>query len=270
MQRIEPGDKLSCLKDILRKYGNLMIAFSGGVDSAFLLAVGREVLGDHVVAVTGVSPIHPQRETRHATDLAQKLGVRHVKIRGKEMEMDEFVRNSKDRCYVCKRNLLLEMRKIADEMNILHIAHGANRDDLMDFRPGLSAAEELGVISPLIEAGLTKDDIRRLSKSMGLETWNKPSAPCLATRLPYGVSITEPVLKQIEQAENILIDHGVRLCRVRHHGDTARIETDEAGFDLLVKSGKRQDIIRKIRETGYVHVCLDLEGYAQGSMNRSI
>jgi pyridinium-3,5-biscarboxylic acid mononucleotide sulfurtransferase len=262
--------KMENLKGILKQFQNLMVAFSGGVDSTFLLAASKAVLKENVVAVTGVSPIHPAREILHAKRLAKKLGVRHLVIETREMEIEQFVRNIEDRCYVCKKHLILEMKKIAEKMHIAHIAHGANADDLNDFRPGLAAADALGVVSPLIDVGLTKEEIRQLSREMGLETWDKPSAPCLATRLPHGARITGEVLKKIEAAENILIDHGVTLCRIRHHGDTARIETDENGRGILIQADRRKDIVRKIKEKGYAYVCLDLDGYVQGNMNRSI
>jgi pyridinium-3,5-biscarboxylic acid mononucleotide sulfurtransferase len=262
-------DKMEKLKGIVKNFQNLMIAFSGGVDSTFLLAVSNAVLKENVVAVTGVSPIHPARETRHAKRLARELGVLHMVLPTREMENEHFIRNSVDRCYVCKKNLILEMKKIAENMHMLHIAHGANVDDLRDFRPGLSAAEELGVASPLIEAGLTKEEIRKLSREMGLETWDKPSAPCLATRLPHGVPVTVEALQKIEAAENILVDHGVTCCRVRHHGDTARIETDEHGMEILLQPDRRMEIAKKIKGAGYGYVSLDLEGYTQGNMNRT-
>ncbi len=266
---MDAHEKMEYLKDIVKNFQTLMIAFSGGVDSTFLLAVSHAVLKENVVAVTGVSPIHPARETYHAKRLAKKLGILHMVLETREMENEYFIRNSVDRCYVCKKNLILEMKKIAEKMHILHIAHGANADDLKDFRPGLAAAEELAVASPLIDAGLTKEEIRQLSREMGLETWDKPSAPCLATRLPYGAPITVEVLKKIEAAENILIDHGVTCCRVRHHGDTARIETDEQGMEILVRPDQRMEIAKKIKDAGYGFVSLDLEGYVQGKMNMS-
>ena len=261
-------DKIKNLKDILKRFQHLMVAFSGGADSTFLLAVSKTVLNKNVVAVTGASPVHPARETLLAKHLAQKLGVQHQVIQTREMEIEQFICNDDDRCYVCKKSLILEMKKIAENSHIPHIAHGANIDDLHDFRPGFTAAQEFGVVSPLIDAGLTKNEIRELSREMGLETWNKPSSPCLATRLPYGTRITGDVLKKIESAENILMDHGVFHCRVRHHGDTARIETDENGRSLLSQADIAKDIAGKIKSVGYAHVCLDLEGYVQGNMNR--
>jgi uncharacterized protein len=245
-----------------------MVAFSGGVDSTFLLATAKQVLNDKVVAVTGKSIIHPQNEADFAAMTAKKIGVRHIIRPTDEMNLPEFVKNGKDRCYVCKKNLLKDLKKMAYDMGISTIADGSNKDDLNDFRPGLDAARESGVISPLIEAGLAKEDIRLLSKEMGLETWDKPAMPCLATRLPYGTPITEKALKMIEKAENVLINLGIRYCRVRHYNDMAKIEMDPKDFMIIFKDNTRNTLIEKFKKIGYRQVTVDLEGYKQGSMNR--
>lgn len=263
-------NKMEKLETILKGYGKLLVAFSGGVDSTFLLAMARKVLKDNVVAVTGDSPIHSTRETKDAVSMAQKMGVKQIIHETQEMTLPEFLKNPEDRCYICKKHLIQDLKKIADKMNIPNIAHGANKDDLGDYRPGFAAAEEMGVLSPLIEAGMTKADIRELSKEMGLETWDKPSMPCLATRLPYGTSITKAVVKQIEAAENILFDLGFKICRVRHHGDLARIEIVSEDFNLILDNSIRKKIVNAFKELGYLYVSLDMEGYLMGSMNRAI
>ena len=263
-------EKKKKLEDILAGYGSLLVAFSGGVDSTFLLAVAGSILKDNVIAVTGDSPIHPEREKQAAVLLAKKLGIRHIVRPTREMELDEFKLNPADRCYICKKSLILDLRELAVKMGIQHIAHGANVDDLDDYRPGFVAAEEMGVLSPLIEAGLTKGEIRELSKERGLETWDKPSMPCLATRLPYGVPITKEKLKQIEAAERILSDLGFRGARVRHHDGMARIEMHPTDFAVVLQTDVKHVILESFKGLGYLYVSLDLEGYVTGSMNRTL
>ncbi len=265
-----PNDRLKELKRIIKGYRSLLVAFSGGVDSTFLLAVAADVLKDDVLAVIGESSVHPVSETRFARFMANKLGVRHMVHPTNEMDLSEFRLNTRDRCYICKKSLIKELKGIAVQMNLGYVAHGANLDDLKDFRPGFAAAEELGVVSPLIGAGFTKADIRVLSREMGLETWDKPSVPCLATRLPYGMPITEDVLRQVEAAEDILKNLGFENCRVRHHGPSARIEVNPGDFSRLLKVKARDTIVSSFKNLGYHYVALDLEGYNQGSMNRMI
>jgi pyridinium-3,5-biscarboxylic acid mononucleotide sulfurtransferase len=262
--------KLKKLENILKGFPSLLVAYSGGVDSAFLLAVAKKVLKEKVVAVTGDSPIHPGRETRDAVLLAEKLNVRHLILQTREMELPEFLKNPENRCYICKKNLLTELQKIGKEMGITRIAHGANMDDLLDYRPGSQAATELGTLSPLADAGLTKEDIRTLSREMGLPTWNKPSTPCMATRMPYNTPINKAVLGQIEAAENVLYDLGIRIFRVRHQGDLARIEVSPDKFSYLIQPDIRKIILSAFRELGYLYISLDLEGYVSGSMDRSL
>ncbi|MBU0986353.1 MAG: ATP-dependent sacrificial sulfur transferase LarE, partial [Proteobacteria bacterium] len=230
MKKINLKEKRNRLVTTLKKFDALMIAFSGGVDSTFLLACAREILQDNLVAVTAQSALQPQREKAASVALAKHLGVRHIVVQTREMYHHDFVANTTDRCYICKKYLFADLLKLASEMGILHLAHGANKDDLKDFRPGFIAALEMGIHAPLIDAGLTKADIRLLSKEMKLETWNKPPMACLATRIPYGTPITVESLAMIEKAEDYILSLGVKSCRVRIHEKTARIELDPAEF----------------------------------------
>ena len=252
----------------LKRFDTLLVAFSSGVDSTFMLAVAHEVLAKGVVAVTAESPVHPTREKESAIAIAGNLGVRHIVVPSKEMSLPNFVANQKDRCYICKKSLFEDLLSIAAKMGIEHIAHGANVDDLEDFRPGFKAAREMGIVAPMIKAGLTKNDIRLLSKEMFLETWNEPSTACLATRIPYGTPITRKALEMVEQAEDVMITLGFMACRVRHHDTVARIEIVPRDFKKIFDEKIKTTIIRKFRKIGFSHVTVDMEGYVQGKMNR--
>jgi len=262
----DPKDKMQQLQRILRGYGPLAVAFSGGVDSSFLVAAARQALGDAVTAITVHAPIHSRREVAQAAETAAALGVRHLVLPFAEMDDPAFNANPPDRCYICKRIVFGEILRRAAAMGLPHLAHGVNLDDLGDYRPGLKAAEEMGVLSPLVEAGLTKADIRALSRTMGLNTWDRPSMACLASRIPYGRPITPGVLAMIESAEEFLQDLGFMGCRVRHHGEIARIEVPAPDVERLVR--EREAIAARLRTLGFTHVALDLEGYTQGSLNR--
>lgn len=260
--------KYGQLMNGLKALGNAAVAFSGGVDSTFLLQVAREALGDRVIAVTARSFSFPARELEEACAFARELGVRHVIVDFEELSIEGFSQNPVDRCYLCKSRLFSKIWDVARSEGIGHVLEGANVDDMDDYRPGIRAVKELGVSSPLKEAGLTKEEIRRFSQKIGLKTWDKPSFACLASRFPYGEEITEKKLRRVDEAEQYLMDLGIRQARVRSHGDLARIETDEAGFSLL--SVWRREIHAKLKEIGFTYVAADLEGYRTGSMNETL
>ncbi|MCP3951820.1 MAG: ATP-dependent sacrificial sulfur transferase LarE [Desulfobacterales bacterium] len=263
----EKRDKLTAG---LKAYQSLAVAFSGGVDSSFLAAVTREVLGDRMLALTAVSPVHPRREHQAALKFAAAFAIPLIVIATDEMAVPGFADNPPDRCYLCKKYLMSQMVAQARERGFNHVAHGANLDDLGDYRPGAKAARELGIAAPLIDAGLTKAEIRNLSREMGLPTWNRPSMACLASRIPYGNPISLRVLERVAEAEDTLHEMGFKACRVRHHGNIARIEVDPGEFSYLVEKGMRASLVVKLKALGYDHICLDLEGYVQGSLNRAL
>ena len=262
--------KKKYLIDLLRKAEKIALAFSGGVDSVFLLQSAYEALGNNVVALTARSPLHPAREIEFAIAFAKQLGIRHYIIDTNEMAMSSFAQNNSDRCYICKKNLFRQINKISMQMSIETIAHGANIDDLDDFRPGFRAALEMGVIAPLIDARMTKNEIRILSKQMGLPTWNRPSMSCLATRIPYAVPITLERLNMIEQAEDFILASGLKTCRVRYHDDIARIEVLTEDMPKFQNIKFRKAVVKRLEKIGFKYVAMDLEGYVQGSMNRKI
>jgi len=262
--------KEAALKKNLACLDSLLVAFSGGVDSTLLLAVAGRVLKERVVAVTFAAPFHSERETQAAIGLAKTLGTTHRLIRSEAISPPELTRNTRERCYHCKKFLGKQLRKVAEELKIDTIAHGANLDDLNDFRPGFRAAREAGMTAPLMDAGFTKADIRELSREMGLSTWNKPAMACLATRIPYDTPLTPEALKKIEQAENAILDLGFSTCRVRCHETAARIELLPDELDRMLEKACREKIVSSLREIGFLHVALDLEGYGQGKMNREL
>ena len=267
MNNISLKEKRNRLISILKNYDSLLVAFSGGVDSTFLLTVSHVVLKDNVAAATAVSPVHSLREKEIATAYAKSLEIKHVMLQTEEMNLPDFTANRKDRCYICKKNLFKELLRMASNMGMKYVAHGANMDDLKDFRPGFRAAGEMEIVAPLIEAGLAKKDIRLLSKEMNLKTWDKPPMACLATRIPYGIPITQEALGIIEQAENVILTLGFRNCRVRYHDEVARIELDPLDFEKIFNEKIKAVIIKKFKDLGFFHISIDLEGYRQGSMN---
>ncbi len=252
-----------------QQYDSLAVAFSGGLDSAFLLAVAKEMLGRRVIAVTAESPIHPKRELEAAASFAEALDVRHIIVPTREMELSTFTANRSDRCYVCKRQMFQAILGVALETNMEYVAHGATIDDLEDVRPGMTAAHEMGIAAPMIDAKLGKKDIRILSRRMNLSTWNKPPVACLATRIPTETVITEDALKMVEKAEDIVMSHGFAVCRVRKHGDVARIEIAPELIENITKPETRKEITAGLQTIGFSHVALDLEGYISGKMNVS-
>lgn len=262
--------KKEALIHYIENLDSLIVAFSGGVDSTFLLAVAHRVLGEKVLAATASSATYPSQEQEEAARFARKRGIRHIIFESDETCLPAFSDNSPDRCYHCKKLLSQELLQIAKEKGILHIALAANLDDLGDYRPGITAAEEMGMIEPLMDAKLTKEEIRFLSKEMDLPTWDKPAMACLASRIPYGDPITDEKLKMVEEAETVLFKNGFRQFRVRHHGAVARIEVEISDLGKIMDKTLREKIVERFRKIGFLHIALDLEGYVTGSMNRSL
>lgn len=260
-------NKSETLKGILSKMESVLIGFSGGVDSTFLLASAKEVLGDKVLAVIARSETYPERECVRAERIAVELGVRCLIVHTRELAYPNFSSNPPNRCYYCKKELFTRLKELAEEHDIMHVADGSNADDVHDFRPGMIALNELGVRSPLREAGLTKSDIRRLSRDMGLPTWNRPAMACLASRFPYGTGIDGRKLGMVEKAEEILQERGFEQVRVRHHDSIARIEVPAGEIERLASGAMREQVVLALREIGYKYVALDLQGYRTGSMN---
>jgi uncharacterized protein len=259
--------RLNKLKNILREMESVLVAYSGGVDSTFLLKVARDVLRERAAGVIASSATYPSEEIDSALLLAQSLGIPVMEIHTDELSHKEFTRNAPDRCYHCKLELFGKLKEIAADQGFKHLAHGNNVDDLGDYRPGMKAAEELGARAPLQEAGLTKEMIRALSKEMGLSTWDKPSLACLASRFPYGTSITPEALGQVEEAEKCIRALGFRQLRVRHHGAIARIEIEKEEMPRLLQPEVREKVLEGIKAAGFLYAALDLEGYRTGSMN---
>jgi len=262
----ELGEKRRRLYEILGEMGGVVVGFSGGVDSSYLFAAAVEVLGDRALGVTACSETFPERERREAEALARRLGGRHRLVVSEELDVPGFAENPRNRCYFCKKELFSRLWQVAREEGLPHVADGSNVDDRGDYRPGRQAARELGVRSPLDEAGLTKNDIRALSREMGLPTWDKPAFACLSSRFPYGTPITREKVSQVGRAEDALWRLGLRVLRVRHHGDVARIELGPDEFDRVV-NGLRDEVVRAVKAAGYTYVALDLQGYRTGAMN---
>lgn len=260
--------KYEKLKEILKSLGSVVIAYSGGVDSSFLASVAYRVLGEKALAVTADSALYPGLE--EARDGADEIGVPHQVFISNELDIPEFTQNPPDRCYYCKKELFSKLWKIAKEHNYNWVVDGSNFDDKNDYRPGMKAGVELNVCSPLKESGLTKAEIRELSKDLGLSTWNKPSMACLASRFPYGTHLNPRKLSQVEEAEKFLRTLGFSQLRVRHHGDIARVEVSPEELKLFLKDSIRNRVIDKFIELGYTYVTLDLKGYRTGSMNEQL
>ncbi|MCR5657309.1 MAG: ATP-dependent sacrificial sulfur transferase LarE [Butyrivibrio sp.] len=260
-------EKLNKLEEYIKSLGSLAVGFSGGVDSTLLLVVAHEVLGDKAIAVTSADVSVPEREVSEADAFCKEWGIRQVTCKVDPLQIESYKHNHPDRCYHCKHLIFSEIKKVAAENGIEYVAEGSNIDDLGDYRPGLKAVEELGVKSPLREAGMLKEDIRIISKAMGLPTWSKPAYACLASRFVYGEEITAEKLKMIDQAEQFLIENGFIQERVRLHGNLARIEVPAEDISRLAEDGIRQAVFARFKELGFTYVTLDLQGYKMGSMN---
>jgi len=263
-------DKLKQLEQHIKQMGSLAVAYSGGVDSTFLLKVAQDVLQDLVIAVTARSSTYPEREFKEAAKFVRIAGIRQIVLEFEELDIKDFADNPPNRCYLCKYELFSRIKEVAGKHNIKFIAEGSNIDDLGDYRPGMQAIKELRIISPLKDAGLGKDAIRILSKQMGLSTWDKPAFTCLASRFPYGEKITREKLAMVDRAERYLLELGFKQVRVRHHGDTARIEVAQAERPRFFDLELMDNVYKLFREIGFAYTSLDLKGYRTGSMNEVI
>jgi uncharacterized protein len=271
--RIIPMDtkeKYEVLKKNILGLENLIVAFSGGVDSTFLLKTAHDLLGNKVIAVTAHSCSFPKRELNEAIAFCKKEGITHIICDSEELDIKGFSHNPTNRCYLCKKKLFSKIWNIAKEKGIKNVVEASNIDDNGDYRPGHIAVSELEIKSPLRYANLKKDEIRTLSKKLGLSTWDKQSFACLSSRFPYGDKITVEALSMVDKAEQTLLDMGLRQVRVRHHNNLARIETDERGLAILMNKNNREEIHNKLKDLGYVYISVDLLGYRTGSMNETL
>ncbi len=270
MIRKDPDRKLKLLHDILERCDGAVLAFSGGVDSTFLLDEAFRMMGTKLLAVTVNSPFMDDRDVKEAVETAGLIGAEHIVIEVDEGEIEGFSENPPDRCYLCKRHLFSRIKGIASKRGIGCVIDATNAGDSSDYRPGLKALDKLGILSPLKEAGLTKEDIRPILKERGFANWDKPAAACIASRIPYGEPITRTRLRQVKEAEAFLDTCGFRGCRVRHHGEVARIEVAADRIERLVEPELRRRVVERFREIGFRYITVDLEGYRTGSLNESL
>jgi uncharacterized protein len=262
--------KLDKLRAIFAPMDSVIVAFSGGVDSTFVLKVAQDAIGARVLALTTTSPTMPDQDRQSAIEMANLIGARHVIIESNELEVQGYAQNPLNRCYLCKSNLFTVCEAKARELGIGQIVDGVNLDDLHDYRPGIQAAEQRRVRHPLVEAEMTKAEIREASRALGLPTWDRPASPCLSSRFPYGTEITLEGLQKVERGETLLHAMGFRVARVRYHGEVARLEVETSELARLLEASTREIIDREFKKIGFRFVAVDLKGFRSGSLNEGI